>query len=171
MKENARNLKKRLYALSLLPNRVSRAKYYRGHGVHSPFVYGLVRSAFMPKHLPDGTTRVLADALAQAGIPNRRASQLQSVMNYCGYGTFSIDSTESAELVILTADYSITELDGVAGVCGESGATLVIMQPYACRERQLACRTVVAAHRSTSIDNRAYLILFNNRLPKQHFRL
>ena len=65
-----------------LRNRLSRARYFRGHGVHSPFVYTIVRC-----------------------------------------------------------------------------------------ERQALCRQLVAAHRSTSVDNRGYLLLFHNYLPKQHFRI
>ena len=33
--------------VSELRNRLSRARYFRGHGVHSPFVYDIVRSVFM----------------------------------------------------------------------------------------------------------------------------
>ncbi len=171
MKENVRSLKKRLYRFSLLPNRISRAKYYHGHNVHSPFVYGLVRNALMPKRLPDAGAHALFGALTAAGVPKRRALQLQGVMEYCGYGTFSVNATDGAELAVLTADYPAEALAGACDACRNSGVTLVVMQPYACRERQLACRAIVGAHRSTSVDNRAYLILFNNRLPKQHFRL
>jgi len=35
----------------------------------------------------------------------------------------------------------------------------------------MLCRQIVAAHRSTTVDNRGYLLIFNNNLPKQHFRI
>ena len=33
------------------------------------------------------------------------------------------------------------------------------------------CAQIVSGHRSTTVDNRAYLLIFNNYLPKQHFRI
>lgn len=32
-------------------------------------------------------------------------------------------------------------------------------------------KSLLDIHRSTSIDNRAYVLFMNNRLPKQHYRL
>jgi len=40
--------------VSELRNRLSRARYFRGHGVHSPFVYDIVRSVFMRDDLLPG---------------------------------------------------------------------------------------------------------------------
>ena len=59
---------------------------------------------------------------------------------------------------------------------GKGGAasahrTVVLIAPYAGRERQALCRQIIAAHRSTTVDNRGYLLVFNNHLPKQHFQL
>ena len=82
MKVSGRNIKRRLYKLSLLPNKLSRAKYFRGHGVHSPFVYGLVRKVFMCGKLFEDCNRNLYDRLLEAGIPVKRAVQLQNAMTY-----------------------------------------------------------------------------------------
>ena len=80
--------------------------------------------------------RRLYRALRGAGVPERRAIQLQNVAIHCGYGTFGLNRAD-AEFCILTRDL-----------------------PRA-----------VAAHRSTTVDNRGYLLIFNNNLPKQHFRI
>lgn len=37
-----------------LKNRLVRARYFRGHGVHSPFVYAIVRQVFMRHDLLPG---------------------------------------------------------------------------------------------------------------------
>ena len=37
-----------------LRNRLSRARFFRGHGVHSPFVYDVVRNVFMRDTLLPG---------------------------------------------------------------------------------------------------------------------
>ena len=54
---------------------------------------------------------------------------------------------------------------------GEAGHTVAVMSPYDGRVRQALCAQIVAQHRSTTVDNRGYLLIFNNHLPKQHFRI
>ncbi len=171
MKGNVRSLKKRLYKLSLLPNKISRAKYYHGHNVHSPFVYGLVRNAFMSRRFPVDAEHAIASELILRGVPRRRAMQLQNVMQYCEYSTFSIDVADGSDMVVLSAEFPTERLAAACDECRRSGTTAVIMQPYANRERQDACAAITLAHHSTAVDNRAYIIVFNNRLPKQYFRL
>ena len=62
-----------------LHNRLVRARYFRGHGVHSPFVYDIVRgSCRLPDVLPG--RRDLYEALLTAGVSRRRAVQLQNLM-------------------------------------------------------------------------------------------
>lgn len=51
-----------------LRNRLSRARYFRGHGVHSPFVYDIVREVFMRDGLLPGD-RTVYEALTAAGSP------------------------------------------------------------------------------------------------------
>ena len=76
--------------VSELRNRLSRARYFRGHGVHSPFVYDIVRRVFMRDDLLPGR-RDLYEALLTAGVSRRRAVQLQNLMIHCGYGTFGLN--------------------------------------------------------------------------------
>ena len=73
-----------------LRNRLSRARYFRGHGVHSPFVYTIVREVFMRRELLPGD-RALYGALLEAGVSRRRAVQLQNLAIHCGYATFGLD--------------------------------------------------------------------------------
>ena len=53
----------------------------------------------------------------------------------------------------------------------EAGHTVALMSPYDGCERQALCGQIVAEHASTTVDNRGYLLVFNNNLPKQHFRI
>ena len=76
MKRTGCNLRRRLRGISRLTDRLSRARHFRGHGVHSPFVYGLVREAFMFHRLRDGE-HCLYDALRRVGIFHQRAVQLR----------------------------------------------------------------------------------------------
>lgn len=152
-----------------LRNRLSRARYFRGHGVHSPFVYDIVREVFMRSELLPGD-RSLYERLVGAGIPHRRAVQLQNLAIHCGYSSFGMNRAD-ADLCIVTRDFPRSETLALIRSAAEGGHTVAVLSPYDGRERQALCAQIVAGHRSTTVDNRAYLLIFNNYLPKQHFRL
>jgi hypothetical protein len=174
MKITGRNIKRRLYGLSTLPSNLKRARYFRGHGVHSPYVYALVRQVFMRSSFI-GEERTLYNDLLERGVAERRAVQLQNVMEHCRYASYRIDcplqQIEGHDMVIATVATAAMTLAEMADKACEAGVTLCILSPALDRERDMACRKIVEAHPSTSVDNRGYLLLFNNHLPKQKFRL
>lgn len=155
--------------ISTLGNRLSRARYFRGHGVHSPFVYAIVREVFMRHELLPGD-RALYDALCRAGIPQRRAVQLQNLAIHCGYADCGLNRAD-AELCVVTADVPRAETLALVRAAALAKHTVALMAPYAGRERHALCAQIVAEHCSTTVDNRGYLLVFNNHLPKQHFKL
>lgn len=170
MKITGRNIKRRLYGLRTLPSHIKRARYFRGHGVHSPFVYAIVRQVFMRStFLADD--RTLYNALIEQGVAKRRAMQLQNLMEHLRYTSFCIDSAAEADMIIATADYPTSQLSALATTARSESRTLCIMAPSIDRERDSECKRLVAEHTCTSVDNRGYLLLFNNHLPKQKFRL
>lgn len=170
MKIGGYNLRKRFPGgLSRVGNRLARARYFRGHGVHSPFVYDLVRQVFMRRNLLPGD-RILYQTLVKAGVPLRRAVQLQNLFIHCAYGTFGLNRAD-AELCVVLPEVSAAQTLGILREAAVRGSTVALMSPYESRERQELCRGIVATHASTSVDNRGYLLIFNNRLPKQHFRI
>lgn len=160
----------RVPVISQMLGRLSRARYFRGHGVHSPFVYDIVREVFM-KHSLQGEDRELYEALCRAGVSPRRAVQLQNLFSHCGYRTFGVDGTEHAALCVLTRNYPENRIPTAVAAAAESGSTLCIMEPYRSAMRCELCSRIVREHRSTTVDNRGYLLIFNNHLPKQHFIL
>lgn len=159
-------LRRRLAAAG---DRLARARHFRGHGVHSPFVYALVREVFMRSELLPGD-RSLYEALRREGVTERRAMQLQNIAIHAGYATFGLNRAD-AEFCILLPGLPREELRALVRAAAERGATVAVLVPRAGAEREALCRELVALHASTSVDNRAYLLLFNNHLPKQHFLL
>ena len=170
MKRSGRTLKQRLQDISYLPSYLSRARYFRGHGVHSPFVYDIVRKVFMQGKLQN-TDSALYSALLSKGVAKRRSVQIANLAEHCGYDSWCIDTMEQKQMIILTLDTHYTELARYAEYGREKGATLCIVNPYNTRERLNVCLDIIDAHPSTTVDNRAYLLVFNNHLPKQRFRL
>lgn len=167
MKISGRNLRRRL---QLLGNRLSRAKHYRGYGVHSPFVYGVVRKVFMRKSLFEGSGLEPYDSLRVEGLSERTSRQLHNLYVYVEAKSFAINSV-GGELSILLENYPTERLNEAYAEAKKGAVTLVVCQPYANRERQNAVKALLEEHTSTTIDNRAYIIFFNNYLPKQHYCL
>lgn len=171
MKKSGRTLKQRLYGIGQFPSRVARARYFRGHGVHSPYVYSIVRQVFMQRNLLTAR-HDLCDELLALGAPRRRAVQLQNLMIHCGYATYAINALPAeCPYAILTSELGEAETLALVEKAAEQGSTLVLARPYDCRERTELCQRILERHKCTAVDNRGYLILFNNHLPKQHFKL
>lgn len=170
MKRSGRTLKQRLYDLSHLGGYLKRVRYFRGHGVHSPYVYSIVRQVFMRRTLIDDKHDIY-DALTALGLSRRRATELQNLATHCNYESWAIDSIEQKAMVIATLATSADELERYVDEAKKGGTTLIILNPYHTAERWGVCKRVIEEHTSTTVDNRAYLIIFNNHLPKQRYRL
>lgn len=170
MKISGRTIKQRLYDLKHLPSYLRRARYFRGHGVHSPYVYSIVRHVFMQRKLQH-EGHALYPQLLDKGVSKRRAIQLTNLATHCNYASWSIDALNSSDIIFATLDVAHDKLTEYAEYAREHGITLCIMNPYNDAQRWAICSSIIENHPCTTVDNRAYLLVFNNHLPKQRFRL
>ena len=83
--------------------------------------------------------------------------------------TFGLNCAGPYDMVILTRIFPAEELNAAASLAARTGTTLCVMNPYLGSARGEAWRRIVREHRSTTVDNGGYLLVFNNHLPKQHF--
>lgn len=168
------NIKNRLYRGLNAFKRIKRIRYWRGHGVHSPYVYAIVREVFMCRKLKS-EQRDLYDRLIALGTSKRCACELQNLMGHCHYSTFGIDcdieQMEGYDMVFASLQCNNDTLQAMAHKATELRMTLCILAPAHNHSRHACCKTLINNHRCTSIDNRDYLLLFNNHLPKQEFEL
>ena len=73
-----------------------RLRHFRGHGVHSPFAYGLVRNIYMKRrHLPAKGS--VYSALREHGGTVRQASLIQALYDYLACRQCCIDAEPVAE--------------------------------------------------------------------------
>ena len=172
MKLNGRSLKRRLYGLKSFPERIARVRYFRGHGVHSPFVYQLVRQAFMKREVIS-TEPVLMGVLRERGVANRHARELQNLYTHLDYQSFAIDQlTNPCQLCVLTPKLDKESSVKLIERAAQRGTTVAVLAPYEGKERQELCQRLVQRHTCTSVDKRGYLLLFSHQnLPKQHYRI
>lgn len=173
-----KSIRKQIANAAVYSRTLIRMKHYRGGGVHSPFVYGVIRNAMM-KTKPESADCPLFDELRRRRFSKRRAAQLQNLYTFHAYtsarfaesgGEFPpLDAgTLCFAMPSLSADDTRRLVEKAAG----TGCTLCLAAPYSSRQRNRMANLLVASHRHTSIDNRGFLLLFfNERLPKQHFKL
>ncbi len=83
-----------------------RFRYRKGHNIHSPFVYNLVRDVFMPKQsqllCPDDD---LLDKLNSFNVKPRHVQRWCQLKTYLGLNTFAIDPDQynNEDIVIVTS--------------------------------------------------------------------
>ncbi len=151
-----------------------RIRHFRGHGVHSPFVYKIVRNVFMRRTLIDPDSDRLLSALSNIqGVSRSTKIELQNLYTYCNLNSFVIDPQEvcnlsQCDIVILTGSHIE---DAINKIAKDSGITIVALNPRHGRERSRVVEDIIAHHHSTTIERRAYLLIYNNHLPKQHFTI
>lgn len=164
------NIKRLLFRqISAARSRILRTRYYRGHGVHSPFVYSIVRDVFMFKELKSSEVPLYKELL-EAGVDELRARELHNLCAYCQYKSFAINRSDT-EFCLLDAALSPQDTIRIVDEATKSGATIALIAPYANRVRKSMCMNIISQHRSTTVDNRGYLLVFNSDLPKQHFKI
>lgn len=167
---------KRLYRVAVGSVRAANVRHYRGHGVHSPFVYSLVRQVFMRRRV-EGEDTALYTELISRHVSRRRATQLQNLYSHCGYENYLfadpyVEKLDGVEMCVIPRECSADELHRLTDEAKRTQTTLCILAPRDEKARNRQCRRLVSEHRGTSVDNRGYLLLFNvEGLPKQHFSL
>ncbi len=167
----------RVRPLRALRSRMVRLRHIRGHGIHSPYVYRLVREVFMCRTVIAGADDRLLNEMSQWLMDRRMAIELHNLYLHCGYRSYLIDPAPEAmdgskvDFVICTKSVSVNQIEQIYDRSLSSATTVVVELPPHDVEREELTAQIVASHRSTTIDKRRYIIIFNNHLPKQHFQL
>ena len=157
-----------------------RVKHYRGYGVHSPFVYGLVRHSVMMKSSIVGDDCSIFEGLRELGVSRKRATQLQNMCTWAGYKSAcyltdanrAVGALDAHTVCFVMPDYPMELTVELCQKAAEAEAVVCVMKPYDSRVRSKACKELIRNHIHTSVDNRGFLLLFfNPHQPKQHFKL
>ncbi len=155
-----------------------RFRHRRGHGVHSPYIYNIVRNVFMLRNVDIKQTlqnNEFFKALVDSCVESRTAMELCNLYIHCGYHNFEIDPvveiTSDVNFIVCTDRYSVQNGKSAIKKAIEVGATIAVVRKSSDKDRGAICSDYIKAHRSTTVDRGGYVLFFNNHLPKQHFVL
>lgn len=149
-----------------------RFRHSRGYGVHSPFLYKVVREAMMPRKVATTDTKLRGE-LVTVGVDGRTAVRLQNYLSLVGYTRWAINKAEEVTegtLFVATPDCPHEVVKQIAERCqeGNAMATLCIIHRRGRTEKKWR-REFVGAHKGMSAEKpRFTLLFFNPALPKQH---
>lgn len=150
-----------------------RFRHHRGYGVHSPFLYKVVREAMMP-HKVATTAPRLREELVAAGVGERTAVRLQNYLSLVGHTHWAIDTAEGTTegtLFVATPDCPPGVVEQMAERCSREDttvATLCVIHRRGRAQREWR-RGLVESHKGMSAEKpRFTLLFFNPALPKQH---
>lgn len=177
------SLKNRAFRAVLYTASALRIKHFRGHGVHSPFVYSMVRRAFMKsKFICDD--RELYDRLREEHCDRRSARQLQNLYNLSSYSSFclvnssNIDNYRSersdigSNFVVVMHSVETEQIGRILDAALELETPVAVIYPRNNKHRLKLCQKYILSHRYLTIDNRRYILFYSDRkLPRQHFKL
>lgn len=173
------HLRRRLYSAGMKSKAMTRIRHFRGHGVHSPFVYSLIRNILM-KRRTASAAHDLYDELRRRGVGRHWAVQLQNIFTELHYDTFRFAAAGDGRCAITDGEMYLigpgTACETIAPMVGNMSAlkhsVVCILSPTASKDRLRAVAETIRSHNGTSIDNRNYVLLFYDEgLPKQHFKL
>lgn len=153
-----------------------RIKHYRGHSVHSPLVYSLIREVFVKRHLDPAADNSLYLDLLSCGVSKYYAVRIQNMYDYCKWDTYTfVNATQSAEdnvLSLVSPSVTSDELERILDRVHNKNSAVCVLSPASDRQKALVCRKYTDKNVCLSIDKRGFLIFFFGQpLTKKHFKL
>ncbi len=152
-------------------------RHWRGRGIHSPFMYAIVRSVFMQKRII-GRDQTLYNALIQHGIGRRSGIILQNLYTHCKMERFVLVGETDTPLplgpvfCVLLPDTSAETVALMARHVLEQSGYLVVLAPHRSPHRWRVTQQIRWRHRCVSVDRKVMMLYFADpKLQPQHYRI
>ena len=152
-------------------------RHWRGHGIHSPFMYGIVRNVFMKSKITGPDTR-LYDELRRERIGRKHAVNIQNLYAHCRMESHTLvpglgsQTRAGRNLCILMPDASAeTIVEKVRESAGKDDC-LILLAPHRNARRWRMAQQIRTHYPCVSVDRRVMMIyFFNPKLQPQHYRI
>ena len=152
-------------------------RHWRGHGVHSPFMYGIVRNVFMKNRIT-GNDRSLYQALIRRGIGQKTGILLQNLYTHCQMDQYVLIGNNTCELpdgrvfCILLPNAPLDVIAQMAQQALTRPGCLVMLSPYRTAQKWRLAQQLCEAYRCVSVDRRVMMLYFvDPKLQPQHYRI
>lgn len=144
-------------------------RHRRGYGVHSPFLYRIIREALMHRNVV-GKERGLYDELRRRGINKATAARLQNLCTLECEGMWCIDRVADGEdLAIATEGCKESIVRAMVNRLSHGDGMVVVLHSWGNRGRRKVCKELVETHNSMSVSDLSITLYFSHKgLPKQH---
>lgn len=171
------NLKSRALRLWLYTGSMLRIRHFRGHGIHSPFAYSIVRGLMHSRIV--GKDRALFTLLREHRCDKHSARQLQNFYTQRSYKSFSIindeyscDGYTDVDLIVIMNSVSTDDTYRIIYNSLISSTPVAAIYPRSSRIRYKICMKIINEQKCLSIDNRRFILFFgDNKYPHQHHKL
>lgn len=157
-----------------------RIRHFRGHGVHSPFAYRMVREVYM-KVGKAYKNNDLYDRLIGAGVSKWTARFIDRLYDHLGCNTCELDgellrendtAREIKRLVLLSPQLGESETSQLIEASASDGDPVGLLLPLANIARHNVCASVATVHSGMCIDCREVVLLFNDKgLNREYIKL
>lgn len=155
-----------------------RVRHWRGHDVHSPFTYNLVRGALMSHRRNRGMEMdpVLRRDLLALGLSESRVCRIGRVYSYLGFGSYAVgaDSYHGEDMLILSEEISGEALDALADrISGLDKRVCVVMTGiYATTSRHSVWHHILDDYDAVCIDlYHLAFVIFDRYISKQSYKM
>lgn len=153
-------------------------RHWRGHGIHSPFMYGIVRNVFMKTRIT-GKERELYGILVREGVSRKNSIKLQNLYTHCKMDSYTVVPTFSGRdgtgrnLCILLPCVSMeTLVDMARGMARKRKGCLVVLSPHRNGRCWRLSQQIRRHYSCVSVDRRLMMIyFFDTGLQPQHYRI
>ena len=154
-----------------------RLNHWRGHGIHSPFMYRLVREVLVKRKV-SYNPHTLPENIMNYNLLKRDTLFIRNLYAFLKYPNSIIagegrpDHRTFCVAPMDTPPEKIGELINAIDRNGNNECCVAVLGVNKSREKYQLCRELIQKETCVSVDlYRTYLFLFDKRLQKQYYRI
>ncbi len=148
-----------------------RYRYRKGHRIHSPYVYRLVREVFMPKlSISVDDCTALTDMLVSQGVRQKSIQRISLFYRYNNFSSFVVNPTiyQGEDMVIFTSAASCVESFGELMGREDRRVALVLLDIYSTKRS----KEVWLAIKGLKLDIYSFgIVVMDKYLNNEYYKL